>query len=251
MRPQLANGTERPSHLVITIHGIRTFGQWQERLENLVTAADPNIEFANYKYGWFSVIGFIFPFFRWLIVRKFQFELIKLSKDKSRSRIDLVGHSFGTHIIAWSIANLDPKYQIQFHTVILSGSVLGGMGSRDPTTTRRTNSGIFRKNFRQRVCELAIQSSNFGFGTHPVPPTSLSCHLRQWSIPPWLSEYGRRRCRYNGPNVNFRRPDRWPARKVIQPVAPLTLERQHRRRFRATPNRLANSWCAAMSSDED
>jgi hypothetical protein len=156
MRPQLANGTERPSHLVITIHGIRTFGQWQERLENLVTAADPNIEFANYKYGWFSVIGFIFPFFRWLIVRKFQFELIKLSKDKSRSRIDLVGHSFGTHIIAWSIANLDPKYQIQFHTVILSGSVLGGMA----LATRPRRAGLTAA-FSARISVSAFVNSRY------------------------------------------------------------------------------------------
>jgi len=39
-------------------------------------------------------------------------------------RIDLVGHSFGTHVIAWSIAGLRSDEAIHVHTVILSGSVL-------------------------------------------------------------------------------------------------------------------------------
>jgi hypothetical protein len=49
-------------------------------LENLVTAADHNgeIEFVNYKFGYFSIIAFIIPIFRWLVVRKFRNELIKL-----------------------------------------------------------------------------------------------------------------------------------------------------------------------------
>lgn len=41
------------TRLVITLHGIRTFGQWQERMESLVQDAPQgsDIEFANYKYG--------------------------------------------------------------------------------------------------------------------------------------------------------------------------------------------------------
>jgi hypothetical protein len=49
------------SHLIITVHGIRTFGQWQERLERLVTESTnlDDVEFINYKYGYFSVLAFI------------------------------------------------------------------------------------------------------------------------------------------------------------------------------------------------
>jgi hypothetical protein len=114
------------SRLIITVHGIRTFGQWQERLEKLVTDAahDSEIEFINYKYGYFSVVAFIIPFFRWLVVRKFRSELIKLCTNKPRTRIDLVGHSFGTHVIAWAIHGLSPETKIFIDTVILSGSVL-------------------------------------------------------------------------------------------------------------------------------
>jgi hypothetical protein len=120
------DAVHKGSHLTVTVHGIRTFGQWQERLERLANAATPGpeIDFINYKYGYFSVIAFIIPFFRWLVVRRFRNELIKLCSDKPRARIDLVGHSFGTHVIAWSIAGLPPKSKIFIHTVILSGSVL-------------------------------------------------------------------------------------------------------------------------------
>jgi WD40 repeat protein len=112
--------------LIITVHGIRTFGQWQERLESLVTD-DPKgqgIEFANYKYGYFSVVAFIIPFFRWLVVRQFRKEMISLCDSKLWSRIDLVGHSFGTHIIGWAVSGLPSESKISVHTIILSGSVL-------------------------------------------------------------------------------------------------------------------------------
>jgi hypothetical protein len=116
----------KESRLIVTVHGIRTFGQWQERLENLVTssAKDSKIEFVNYKYGYFSIIAFIIPIFRWLVVRKFRNELIKLCSNTPRSRIDLVGHSFGTHMIGWGVAGLSSESKIFIHSIILSGSVL-------------------------------------------------------------------------------------------------------------------------------
>ncbi|WP_334396746.1 WD40 repeat domain-containing protein [Bradyrhizobium sp. AZCC 2289] len=113
------------THLIVTVHGIRTYGHWQERLEKLVTAeAGDSIEFVNYKLGYFSVIAFMLPIFRWLVVRKFRMEFVKLCARRRRDRIDLVGHSFGTHVIGWAIAGLDPKSGIVIDTVILAGSVL-------------------------------------------------------------------------------------------------------------------------------
>ena len=86
------------SHLIVTVRGIRTYGHWQERLEALVLAeaSDTPIEFVNYKFGYFSVVAFALPFLRWSVVRRFRNELVKLCNSQPRSRIDLVGHSFGT-----------------------------------------------------------------------------------------------------------------------------------------------------------
>lgn len=117
------------AHLIVTVHGIRTFGQWQERLEKLVGNSGPqaaDVDFINYKYGYFSVLGFIIPIFRWLVVKRFRENLVELCSDRRWDRIDLVGHSFGTHVIAWALAGLPIESRIQVHTVILSGSVLRG-----------------------------------------------------------------------------------------------------------------------------
>src|SRR5215831_14630474 len=110
---------EPSSQLVVTVHGIRTYGQWQERLEALVgpQAAGRPIEFVNYKYGYFSLIAFVLPFLRWLVVRRFRKELVERCTQTSRVRIDLVGHSFGTHIIAWALYHLRDNPQIKINTV--------------------------------------------------------------------------------------------------------------------------------------
>jgi WD40 repeat protein len=125
-------------HLIVTVHGIRTFGRWQERLEEMFTErGQEDVEFQNYKFGYFSVLAFIVPVFRWLVVRRFRTELVNLCTSRPRSRIDLVGHSFGTHIIAWAIAGLPKESGIFVHTIILSGSVLrAGFSWRDLLGTR-------------------------------------------------------------------------------------------------------------------
>lgn len=123
----MSDNLSRQSRLIVTVHGIRTFGQWQERLERQVSLAarpDEDIHFVNYKYGYFSVIAFLIPFFRWLVVRRFRSELLLLYQRHAWDRIDLVAHSFGTHVVAWGIAGIPKEANVRFHTVILAGSVL-------------------------------------------------------------------------------------------------------------------------------
>ena len=113
--------------LIITIHGIRTFGQWQERLEHLIVNDDQcpdDIEFAHWKYGYFSVFAFLFPPFRAFATRNFKKELIDLESNSDYQRIDIVAHSFGTHIIAKAIKSLPIKKRPRIDTLILAGSVL-------------------------------------------------------------------------------------------------------------------------------
>ena len=114
-------------HLVITVHGIRTFGQWQERLEVLVTdSSDEDIEFTKIDYGYFSVIAFFIPFVRWLATRRIKRLLLETLTERSWRRIDIVAHSFGTHLVSWSLKSLCRSHRGKFriHTLILAGSVL-------------------------------------------------------------------------------------------------------------------------------
>jgi len=114
----------KQTHIVITVYGIRTFGQWQRRLERLLSPSDARVSFYHFEYGYFSMIAFFFPFTRWIMVRRFRRELRSIVARTQPTRLDLVGHSFGTHLIAWALRGLDANEHIHVHTLILAGSVL-------------------------------------------------------------------------------------------------------------------------------
>lgn len=110
--------------VLITVHGIRTFGQWQNRLKALVKKENPKILVESYRYGYFSVIAFFFPFFRWFAVRAFQQNLRELLERHKGAPISIVAHSFGTHIVAWGLRGLKADEMPYVRILILSGSVL-------------------------------------------------------------------------------------------------------------------------------
>lgn len=120
---------ERSDHLIITLHGIRTYGRWQQMLGDLVAEyckdhgqAAPRI--VHRKFGWFSVVAFLVPPLRWWQVYNFSRTLLLEQKAGNYSRIDLVGHSFGTHVIGWGLRRALRRRSLPIHTVILAGSVL-------------------------------------------------------------------------------------------------------------------------------
>src|SRR6266550_3710991 len=115
---------QKKRHLVVTVHGIRTFGQWQERLETLLKSRSPGTTVFNYKYGYFSVLAFIFPPSRWLVTSRFRKALLEVAKQGDWQRIDLVAHSFGTHLAGWGLLGVPQSERPNIHTLILSGTVL-------------------------------------------------------------------------------------------------------------------------------
>ena len=117
--------TRSVRRLVLTVHGIRTFGHWQERLEQLLKASDPTIEVFNYKYGYFSVLAFMIPLLRWLVTVRFRREMLRVIERAPWDRIDIVAHSFGTHLVGWGLYGVKPPpRRHSVHTIILAGSVL-------------------------------------------------------------------------------------------------------------------------------
>lgn len=113
------------AHVVITVHGIRTFGHWQLRLERLLRARDPEVEVRHLDYGWFSSLAYILPFTRWLAVRRVR-RLIAFELSEARgARVDIVAHSFGTYLVGKALVSLAKSAAaFRVHTVILCGSVL-------------------------------------------------------------------------------------------------------------------------------
>jgi hypothetical protein len=86
-------------HLVVTVHGIRTFGPWQTNLAKLVQGPEPTgrTKVIAYRYGYFPSIFLIMPVLRWIAARHFYRELRMYRKEHPLARIDLVAHSFGTY----------------------------------------------------------------------------------------------------------------------------------------------------------
>lgn len=110
--------------VVITVHGIRTFGHWQQRLAAQLRNEKTQIVCYNYTYGYFSVIAFLIPPLRWLVTRRFRRELEEITARHSDARIDVVAHSFGTHFVAWGLLGIPSFRRPKLHTIILAGSVL-------------------------------------------------------------------------------------------------------------------------------
>jgi hypothetical protein len=110
--------------LVVTVHGIRTFGQWQERLQALVQEANPAIEFVHYHYGYFSVVAFLLPPLRFLATLRFRRHLRRLRQIYPDREISIVSHSFGTHLTTWGLMGLRRGSRPRLKHLILAGSVL-------------------------------------------------------------------------------------------------------------------------------
>jgi hypothetical protein len=123
--PSTDAGPPPASHVVITVPGIRTFGAWQDRLQNLLETHEPGIVVYKYRYGYFSVIAFMIPFLRWLVTRRFRRDLqAQLRKHPPDARVDIVAHSFGTHLVGWGLLGIPPNQRPRINTIIFAGSVL-------------------------------------------------------------------------------------------------------------------------------
>lgn len=109
----------------ITVHGIRTFGQWQERLKRIVNTEASYIEFHSYKYGYFSTIFFAIPYFQNKEVEKLKESIQRLSNKHPEKTFIIFAHSFGTFLVAKALEQICKEGgTLSIKTLVLSGSVL-------------------------------------------------------------------------------------------------------------------------------
>lgn len=111
-------------HVIVLVHGIRTFGSWQERLLRMLREEDPNVEVYIYKYGYFSALAFLLPFFRIFPIRGFRKYLLSSKDDWENANVDIVAHSFGTFIVGQALRGMHDGDSPRFRLVLLCGSVL-------------------------------------------------------------------------------------------------------------------------------
>lgn len=108
--------------VLITIHGIRTFGKWQGNLANEIKSYSKSFDFIEIKYGFFDLVSFIFPPLRNRKTKQIAKRLKKniiTNKDKD---ITIIAHSYGTIILSDALKELEHDCKIE--NIILCGSPL-------------------------------------------------------------------------------------------------------------------------------
>lgn len=110
---------------IVTVHGIQTFGGWQNRLKLLVNAKSDEISFSNYKYGYFSALSFLVPFLRKREVSRLAARLKLFFAETKSKKVVVFCHSFGTYLVANAIKEImSETLKVDQLTLVLSGSVL-------------------------------------------------------------------------------------------------------------------------------
>jgi hypothetical protein len=109
--------------VVYSVHGILTFGDWQKELDQLFTKyGTKKVRHVVYKYDLYPLRHFLRTKKRYLEVEKLKNELFTYAERNPEAKICLVGHSFGTYIIAEALRTMSESINID--KIILSGSVL-------------------------------------------------------------------------------------------------------------------------------
>jgi WD40 repeat protein len=125
----MSNGIEN-IHTVIAIHGIRSYGRWQERLETTLERDERwrkdqgRKEVLIYKYGVFTLLSFLIPFLRTFAVNQFRSYLESVFEGRCCQRVDIVAHSFGAYLAIEALASPDLSGHVQIHTAILCGGAI-------------------------------------------------------------------------------------------------------------------------------
>lgn len=106
--------------LLISIHGIRTYGQWQNFLKVEMEKYSRSFSFVEIKYGFFDLLSFIVPPLRRRKARLTANRLIDILKEHDDKEISIVAHSFGTLVLSEALKRREPGINIK--TIILCGS---------------------------------------------------------------------------------------------------------------------------------
>ncbi len=113
---------ENKVKVVITVHGIRTAGKWQNNLEDHVDEAD--VKIFNYKAKYLSSLRILIPFLRRSVERAFSQEFDSIVKKYPDSEYYIFSHSFGSYLIARKLESISPVNSPDVKCVVLAGSVL-------------------------------------------------------------------------------------------------------------------------------
>ena len=109
-----------PHKIVVTLHGIRTRGQWQKQITPYL--ARHGLIPYHLDYGFFGLVSFLVPWARASRVQWLRGELRDLMDRTGAKRVSLIAHSFGTWL-ALEVLEAE-NGNIRFDRVVLTGSIV-------------------------------------------------------------------------------------------------------------------------------
>ncbi|MBR9867555.1 MAG: hypothetical protein GYB20_05710 [Oceanospirillales bacterium] len=115
--------------VVVSVHGILTFGNWQEDLIQLAKEqhSDIDISHLSFKCSRIDLITFLIPGLRRSLINRFTSDLTRWLTSNSTKRMICFSHSFGTYILEKSIRKIcktNPELLEPLELVVFSGSIL-------------------------------------------------------------------------------------------------------------------------------
>lgn len=116
---KIGNSTDR---VLITIHGIRTHGGWQESLQQEMKAHSRGFDYVEVKYGFTDLISFAVPFIRAKKAREAARQVRTALAENAGKSVYIVAHSFGTLVLSEALKELDSPGNLK--CVVLCGSPL-------------------------------------------------------------------------------------------------------------------------------
>lgn len=106
--------------VVITLHGIRSSGEWQREIEPILNSY--GITHAPLDYGYFTAYSLVL---RWGVEKKidwFRDEYRKIVSHYNIQRPSIIAHSFGSHILCTALERFNSE--MKFDKIILAGSIV-------------------------------------------------------------------------------------------------------------------------------
>jgi pimeloyl-ACP methyl ester carboxylesterase len=148
--------------VVLLIHGIRDFAEWEDLVSPILTEGLSNTEIIPLKYGRFDAFRFWFPF--WTRAAPVNNLLPKIRDARilnPGAKLSVIAHSFGTYAIG---KILKDHPDIRLHRLILCGAILPS-DFRWDKIPHSVETKIINDCGRKDIWPVLAQSTTFGYGT--------------------------------------------------------------------------------------
>jgi len=132
-------------NIALSVHGIRTLGHWQSKLESSIGKDDRNFIVEKYKYNYFSAFQLLFPKYRKIVINKLSSEIKRLSEKYPDARFTLFSHSFGTYALIKALEELPLSCDLKIEKLFLVSSVLKSDYCFSDLTNRYSIGSIFNE----------------------------------------------------------------------------------------------------------